>query len=178
LQYIDVNTIFPIMPATLPSRDAAPAGLTDPESIVVGLRRIVRALELYSHEVRRGFGLTAPQLWALKTLARGGPLTTGELAQALLVHQSSTSLLIQRLERRGLVRRVRQKDDRRFVRVELTERGAGIAADAPAAAQGRLLHGLETMPGHQVRRIRRSIDELVAVMEAEDVDARFFFSDG
>lgn len=166
------------MAITLPAREEASSAIGDPESIVVGLRRIVHALERYSHEVRRDFGLTAPQLWALKTLARSGPLTTGELAQALLVHQSSTSLLIQRLERRGLVRRVRQKDDRRFVRVELTERGASLAAGAPAAAQGRLLHGLENMPERQVRRIRRAIDELVAVMEAEDVEARFFFADG
>jgi len=166
------------MAVALPPRASTSTGLSDAEHIVVGLRRIVRALEVYSHEVRRDFGLTAPQLWALKTLARRGPLTTGELAQALLVHQSSTSLLIQRLERRGLVRRVRQKDDRRFVRVELTDRGASLAAEAPAAAQGRLLHGLEAMPARHVRQIRRAIDELVTVMEAEDLDARFFFSDG
>jgi MarR family transcriptional regulator, organic hydroperoxide resistance regulator len=154
------------------------SGLSDAAAIVVGLRRIVRALEVYSHHVRRDFGLTAPQLWAIKTLARLGPLTTGELAAALLVHQSSTSLLIQRLERRGLVRRVRQKDDRRFVRVELTERGGSVAADAPAAAQGRLLHGLEGMDTRRVRQIRRAIEDVVSAMEAEDVEARFFFAEG
>jgi DNA-binding MarR family transcriptional regulator len=154
------------------------AGLSDAAAIVVGLRRIVRALEVYSHEVRRDFGLTAPQLWAIKTLARLGPLTTGELAAALLVHQSSTSLLIQRLERRGLVRRTRQRDDRRFVRVELTERGATLAAEAPAAAQGRLLHGLEGMDPKRVRQIRRAVEDVVSAMEAEDVEARFFFAEG
>jgi DNA-binding MarR family transcriptional regulator len=154
------------------------AALNDAASIVVGLRRIVRALELYSQEVRRGYGLTAPQLWALKTLARTGPITAGELARALLVHQSSASLLIQRLERRGVVRRVRQKDDRRFVRIELTERGAALATQAPAAAQGRLLHGLEAMTPGRVRLIRRAIDDLVGLMEAKDVEARFFFAEG
>jgi DNA-binding MarR family transcriptional regulator len=151
---------------------------SDAAAIVVGLRRIVRALEVYSQEVRRSYGLTGPQLWALKTLARSGPLTIGELAGQLIVHQSSTSLLVRRLERRGLVRRARLKDDRRFVRIELTERGAALVADAPAPAQGRLLHGLESMPAARVRQIRGAIDDLVGAMEAENVEARFFFADG
>jgi DNA-binding MarR family transcriptional regulator len=154
-----------------------PSEVQDAASIVIALRRVVRALELFSQEVRRDFGLTAPQLWAVKTLARSGPLTTGDLATALLVRQSTTSLLIQRLERRGLVRRVRQRDDRRFVRVELTERGEVLAASAPAAAQGRLLHGLEGMDARRVRRIRRALEDIVEVMEAESVDARFFFAE-
>jgi MarR family transcriptional regulator, organic hydroperoxide resistance regulator len=166
------------MPVARRARRGASTTLNDAASIVVGLRRIVRALELYSQEVRRGFGLTAPQLWALKTLGRTGPITTGELARALLVHQSSTSLLVQRLEKRGAVRRVRQKDDRRFVRIELTERGATLAAKAPAATQGRLLHGLEAMPPARIRVIRRAIDDLVGLMEAENVQARFFFTEG
>jgi DNA-binding MarR family transcriptional regulator len=157
-------------------RSEPPPRLSDAASIVVGLRRIVRALELYSHEVRHDFSLTAPQLWAIKTLAQSGPLTTGELARALLVRPSSTSLLVQRLERRGLLRRVRQRDDRRFVRIELTGRGQTLAAEAPAAAQGRLLHGLEVMDARRVRRIRQAVDDIVAVMEAENVEARFFFT--
>lgn len=165
------------MPASR-RRPPPTADLGDAAAIIIGLRRIVRALELYSHEVRRDFGLTAPQLWALKTLARNGPQATGELARALLVQQSSTSILLRRLERRGLVRRVRQRDDRRYVRIELTERGATVAKGAPTAAQGRLLHGLEAMAPRRLRDIRRAIGELVDMMEAEDVEGRFFFADG
>jgi DNA-binding MarR family transcriptional regulator len=153
-----------------------PAG-PDAAAIVQGLRRIVRALELYSQDVYRTYGLTGPQLWVLKTLQRDGPLSAGHLAQALAVHQSSVSVLIQRLERRGLVRRARVTPDRRFVRVELTERGAALATEAPEPAQGRLLHGLDAMPPQEVRKIRRAVDRLVQVMEASDVAAQFFFSD-
>jgi DNA-binding MarR family transcriptional regulator len=147
-------------------------------AIVSGLRRVVRALEVYSHDVRRDYGLTAPQLWALKTLGRRGPLTVSELASALLVHQSSASLLVNRLERRGLVRRSRQEDDRRFVRIEPTEQGLALAAHAPEPTQGRLLHGLSGMSPTRIRNIRRAVDDLVGAMEAENVQARFFFEEG
>jgi DNA-binding MarR family transcriptional regulator len=84
-------------------------------AIVQGLRRITQAVEEYSREVYRAYGLTGPQLWALKTLHHQGAMTAGELAEALVVHQSSVSVLVARLERRRLVRRVRRRTDRRYV---------------------------------------------------------------
>ena len=50
-----------------------------------------------------------------------------------------------------------------MVEMELTKRGAALAADAPEAAQGRLLHALEAMPPRQVRSIRRAVDRLLTV---------------
>jgi DNA-binding MarR family transcriptional regulator len=145
--------------------------------IVQGLRRIVKALHLYSQEVRGAYGLTGPQLWALKTLHRSGRLSVGALANALAVHQSSISLVLRRLEQRGLIRRIRGAGDRRVVHVELTRRGAATVAGTPEPAQGRLLHALDRMPAAQLETLRQAVDQLVAAMEVRDVKARFFFSD-
>ena len=150
----------------------------DTTEIVQGLRRIVKALHTYSQDVRQAYGLTGPQLWALKTLAAEDGLSMGRLASALAVHQSSASILVNRLERRGLIRRTQGAHDRRFVTLELTKRGAALAADAPEPAQGRLLHALEAMTPSEVRGIRRAVDRLVRAMEAADVSARFFFGEG
>jgi len=145
--------------------------------IVNGLRRIVRAIELYSQEIYKGFGLTGPQLWALKTLSRRGALATTDLATALAVQPSTLSVLVDRLEKRGLVRRDRPRADRRFVEIGLTSQGAALAARAPEPAQGRLLHGLRSRSTRELRAIRSSVDRLVEMMEASQVEARFFFSD-
>lgn len=147
------------------------------DHIVLGLRRVVKAIEVYSREVQKAFGLTGPQLWALKVLSRQGSLSVGELAEALAVHQSSLSVLIDRLERRGLLRRRRDPEDRRIVRLALTPEGTALAARAPEPAQGRLLHALRRMPAEEVKWIAAAIDRLVGIMEAGDVEARFFFSD-
>ena len=149
----------------------------DTAEIVQGLRRIVKPLHTYSQDVRNAYGLTGQQLWALKTLQTSGPMSAGRLAAALAVHQSSVSILIDRLEKRGLVRRSRGAHDHRVVEMELTRRGAALVADAPAAAQGRLLHALEGMPPRQVRSIRHAVDRLLQAMEASDVHARFFFAE-
>jgi DNA-binding MarR family transcriptional regulator len=159
-----------------PRPRAAPAG-TDAERVVQGLRRVVRALQSFSQDIYRNYGLTAPQLWALKTLQRAGRLSAGQLARALAVHQSSLSILIDRLEKRGLVSRVRSRGDGRFVLIEMTKRGLALSAMAPEPAQGRLLHGLQAMSRAEVSQVRRVVDRLVQLMEAEDTTARFFFSD-
>lgn len=137
----------------------------------------MKALHQYSQDVQSTFGLTGPQLWAMKTLARSGPVPVGELARELAVHQSTVSVLVDRLEARGLLRRVRRPPDRRVVSLELTNAGVKLAQRAPEAAQGRLLHALNEMPMPQVRRVRRAVDILVAAMEVENLGARFFFSD-
>ncbi len=161
--------------ATGPARRPGKRG--DTAAIVQGLRRIVKALHSYSQDVRRAYGLTGPQLWALKSLQASGRMSMGELAAALAVHQSSASILVNRLEKRGLVRRMRGRLDHRVVDMALTRRGAVLAADAPEAAQGRLLHALEAMPPREVRKVRRAVDRLVQAMEATDVNARFFFAE-
>jgi DNA-binding MarR family transcriptional regulator len=147
-------------------------------AIVQGLRRIVRALHSYSQGVRARYGLTGPQLWALKTLHGAGPMAVGALAEALAVHQSSVSVLLDRLEEQGLITRRRRSSDQRVVDVDLTPGGAAMATDAPEAAQGRLLHALDAMPAAEVRRLSAAVRRLVAAMEAEDVHAEFFFADG
>ena len=154
-----------------------PGPSADVAAIVQGLRRINQAIEEYSREVHRAYGLTGPQLWALKTLHRRGSLTAGELAEALVVHQSSVSVLLTRLERRRLVHRVRRRSDRRFVEIALTDAGRTLAEQSPEPAQGRLLHGLSRMRPAEVTAIRRSIDALVDAMVAGGVEARFFFAE-
>lgn len=160
-----------------PTQGVRPGKSGDTGAIVQGLRRIVKALQKYSQDVRSGYGLTGPQLWALKTLHRHGQMPIGQLADALVVNQSSISALADRLARRGLVRRIRGRPDRRVVEIALTARGRSLVADAPEAAQGRLLYALQRMRAAEVRRIRRAVDRLVEAMEATDVKARFFFSD-
>lgn len=159
------------------SKRGALPDTSDVTAIVQTMHRITRAIELYSQDVVRSFGLTGPQLWALKNLLRDGPLTPGQLARSLAVDQSSVSGLLKRLEQKGLVTRARAAEDGRSVRIHLSPAGRSLAQRAPEAAQGRLLHALKDMPGTRVRTLRKSVEILVASMELGDVEARFFFSD-
>jgi DNA-binding MarR family transcriptional regulator len=71
-------------------------------------------------------GLTSAQQFALLTLAGNPsevPLTIGDLARLTFATKNTTSALVRRMERAGLVRTARSATDRRFVYVKLTPLG-------------------------------------------------------
>ena len=74
-------------------------------------------------------GLAPTETKAIDVLDRHGPMTAGELAAKTSLAPPSVTGLINRLERKGFVRRVADPSDRRRVRVELA--GHAIAAFAP-----------------------------------------------
>jgi DNA-binding MarR family transcriptional regulator len=75
-------------------------------------------------------GATLPQALALATIKTGpGPITPSRLAHYLTQETQSVTGLIDRMEKQGWVRRVRDLPDRRAIRLELTEAGEAKLAE-------------------------------------------------
>ena len=68
-------------------------------------------------------GLTLRQFGVLESLYHVGPMRPGEISAKLLKSGGNITLVVDNLEKRGLVRRQRDSDDRRVVVVSLTEEG-------------------------------------------------------
>jgi|BEDMetMinimDraft_2_1075160.scaffolds.fasta_scaffold00894_5 MarR family 2-MHQ and catechol resistance regulon transcriptional repressor len=73
-------------------------------------------------------GLTLTQFGVLEALWHKGPLTQGELSRKVLTSPPNLTDVVARLALRGLVRRERESDDRRRVRVTLTPEGEALIA--------------------------------------------------
>lgn len=159
---------------TRPARTDRVRAITE---IVNDLRRIFKAIHEYSRKSLKEFGVTGPQLWALHVLRDGGALGVGELARRMYLHISTVSAVVDRLEARGLVRRQRGERDGRQVDVRLTSKGKALLRRAPEPAQGKLLHGLERLTVREVLHLHEAIGHLVTLMEADRVEATFFFAD-
>lgn len=97
-------------------------------------------------------GLTAGQFGVLEALLHLGPLHQCELAQKLLNTGGNVTMIIDNLEKRDMVRRERSTEDRRFVRVHLTEAGRKLIS--------------EIFPQH-VRDISREVNILTAQEQEE-----------
>ncbi len=76
---------------------------------------------LYQNKVLEG--LTPSQFGVLETLYHLGPLCQGELSGKLYKSTGNMTLVLDNLEKRGLVRREREREDRRLVTVHLTPTG-------------------------------------------------------
>jgi DNA-binding MarR family transcriptional regulator len=76
-------------------------------------------------------GITSTQASIMFMLARGRGLAAADLAREYGIDASTVTRLIDRLEARGLLNRVRSEEDRRVVNLEVTERGMAIAERIP-----------------------------------------------
>jgi DNA-binding MarR family transcriptional regulator len=117
-----------------------------------GIRSIVRALRLNTRAIERQLGVSLAQLWVLQILEDRPAESLNELAVATATHQSSVSVVVRRLVDAALVSRATASEDKRRVRIELTEGGRSLLERAPKTVQVELMSGLQLMtPEHRIQ---------------------------
>src|SRR4051794_4226025 len=123
-----------------------------------------RATDGFDDEVGRSLDLNPSDLRCLDWLTEG-PLTAGELAAATGLSNAAMTSLIDRLERRGFVARVRDSVDRRRVLVELTTEGGAKLARfyGPLAEEGGAL--LAGFSDEDLARVREFVVEATSVID-------------
>jgi len=141
------------------------------------LRRIFKAIGNYSQEISRSFGITAPQLWALKTIQQMGHPSLSELGKSMYLHPSTVTGLVDRLEKKGFVLRERDQKDRRVIKIQLTAKATALVKKSPNPIQGKMIHGLRRLKREELLSIFHSLKRLVEIMEAQNVRATFFFDE-
>ena len=97
--------------------------------IIDDLRRVFQVVNAQSKRAELATGITGPQLWTIKTIAETGPIRISDLARKIYLHPATLVGIIDRLEMRGIVTRIRSKLDRRVVLVDLTNAGQVLAAN-------------------------------------------------
>ena len=141
------------------------------ESILRALRRIIRAVDLYSRQLSIRHSLTGPQLVCLRQLVQQGPMTPGRLAREVSLSPATISGILDRLERRGYVTRSRRPEDKRQVLVAITTRGRELTGRTPPPLHERFTRRLAELPESRQAEIHRVLGEVVEMMEADDIEA-------
>ena len=92
-------------------------------SAYVKLMRAAESMTTRAHRHLSSFGLTISQFGVLEALFHLGPLSQKDLGQKILRSSGNITMVIDNLEKHGLVRRKRDRQDRRFFIVHLTYGG-------------------------------------------------------
>jgi DNA-binding MarR family transcriptional regulator len=121
------------------------------------LRLIVQALRLGAREGEHRAGLNGAQLFALQRIAENPRASINDLAALTFTHQSSVSVVIQRLVDRGLVAKVAASDDRRRQVLAVTAKGRRALQRAPAPVQERLVEAIAALSPADRRRLAQSL---------------------
>lgn len=140
-------------------------------NITQQLRVIFRAVQAHSKKVERQCGLSSAKLWMMWELFSHPGLKVSELAQALSIHPSTCSNMLDQLEDKELVRRDRSKVDQRAVHLYLTEKGTRLLAKAPRPAQGTLSEALERLDDNHLICLEDGLTQLIRSMKVKDEEA-------
>ena len=140
------------------------------DDIMVALRRIMHAVDTHSRSLIRSHGLTSPQLLILKQLIAAGELTVGDLARRVNIGQATATEIIQRLQRRGLVEKVRSISDKRRVFVKPTDKALTSFQSAPPLLQERFANRLEALEDWERNLLLSSLQRVASMMDAADLD--------
>ena len=129
-------------------------GLTDTYLTMAHLRRFFESVRKTITTEPTNGGLTPAQQFALLTLAgnpSNDPLTIGDLARETFATMNTTSALVRRMERAGLVRTTRSPEDHRFVYVKLTASGERRLRPSTAAVAKALRTAADEQGRAQLR---------------------------
>ena len=138
-------------------------------AVLHALRRIIQAVDIHSRFLMQRTGLSMPQILVLQALAaHSQPLGTSALAAQLHLTQGTISAILERLERKALIRRDRSGPDRRRVQIQLTAQGFEVMKDAPQPLQAHFIAEYMALPDWERTALLSSLQRVASLMRAPE----------
>lgn len=141
------------------------------DEVLVALRRIIRATDMHSKYLAKNTGLTAPQMLLLQTLRNKEEDTVGGLAKEMNLSQATVTTILDRLEKKSLITRVRSTEDRRKVLVYLSDDAHEILKGAPIPLQEQFTRQFNDLQDWEQLMIISSLGRIAQMMDAQHIDA-------
>ncbi len=129
--------------------------------IIMRIRQIIQEMSKYSKYLLENYKVTVPQLICLHEVYQHGPISIGALTKIVFLNNSTVTGIVDRLEKREFVRRVRISKDRRQVHLEITEQGINFIKKAPKPLQNKFIDRLKGLDEEKITLILWSLEMLV-----------------
>ena len=131
------------------------------------LWQLVHALDVASKRMARTIGVTGPQRLVLRVVGLHPDIAAQRIAQTLGMHPSTLTGVLARLERRALLVRKTDADDRRRARIRLTAAGRKIDRERKGTVEGAVRRALRRAGGRVVPTLTM-LDLLVMELGRDD----------
>lgn len=131
------------------------------------LRYISGIVKQKGREILSNYTITPPQFVALQWLFEAGDMTIGELSNKMFLACSTTTDLVDRMEKSKLVMRVKDPNDRRVVRIHLLEEGERIIDEVIKKRQAYLQGVLKNFSTEEVESLKGNLLKLHHEMREE-----------
>ncbi|SNS70834.1 MarR family winged helix-turn-helix transcriptional regulator [Antarctobacter heliothermus] len=141
------------------------------DTCLIAIRRILRATELYSRELKLAAGVTAVQFRVLQIIGERGHATAKEISVQMRVSQATVTSLVDKLVKQNLALREKSETDRRQINIHITAAGRQTLAEAPDPLQQRFVRKFAAMEDWEQAMLVSSLERVAAMLDADDLDA-------
>ena len=129
------------------------------------MRQMMQYLDTHSRQLLKNQDITVPQVMCLDELREKGSMAVAVLANAIHLSPSTTVGIIDRLEKKKLVKRTRGSVDRRSVFVEITEAGRNFVVATPHLLHNRLKDATKALSEYELTLIADSLARFVDILK-------------
>jgi DNA-binding MarR family transcriptional regulator len=113
-------------------------------------------------------GISGSQLWILKEVDKAPGQGVTELANKLSIHQTTSSLLVEKLVTKNLIIKERSKEDQRRVGLYVTEEAKNILNIAPGPAEGLLPSAVKSLSKETLELLNKGLADVLIQLGGYD----------
>lgn len=141
------------------------------QELLIALKKVIRAISLHSKHLNKTSGLTSPQLLIIKEIDKASGVNANQVAINVNLSAATVSNIINRLECKNLVSRMRNTEDKRKVSLYLTESGKVLLLNAPYPLQEYFIKNFFQLTQLEQSQLLSSVELIAEMMKANEIDA-------
>lgn len=141
------------------------------EELFVSIRKIIRAIDIRSRKLSKEAGITGPQLMVMQEIARVKGVTAKEVSVNVNLSQATVTSILDRLESKVFVKRIRSESDRRRISLFLTDEGVAALINAPRPIEDSFVEKFTALKEWEQFQLLSSVERIAEMMGASDLDA-------
>lgn len=135
------------------------------EQTLKKFRIIFGSVRQHLREIEKTCGITGSQLWIIHEISKAPGIGISGLAQTLSIHQSTCSLLVDKLVQRQLVRKDRGQEDQRRVGLHILPEAEHILKIAPGPAEGILPEAIRALPVDELEKLDNALEKVIRQLQ-------------
>ena len=140
------------------------------QDLVWSIRRLIRAVYLDSQKISKRYGLTEPQSAVVRNLYNNGPMSSADLSRNLFVTPSNITGIIDRLEKKQFVERIKKEGDRRVALITLTDAGKELSKTLPDPIMKKFIAELADLEPEHVQLLAMAMNQILNLIDTKDVE--------
>jgi DNA-binding MarR family transcriptional regulator len=141
------------------------------EELLIALRQVIRAIGLRSRQLNKEAGLTGPQLIVMQNIGKTPGIMVKQIADNIKLSPATVTSILDRLELKSLVQRIRSTKDKRKVGVFLTDTGKQMLAQAPLPLQEHFVNRFAQLAQWEQSQMVATMQRIASMMDAQHIDA-------